>query len=178
MDIILELGGNAARLYKVIELAEEHTSAEVIVSSEGSPDHVVGLLRGAGINDDRFLLDFNAWDTVTNFTETVKLIKSFKPKNLYVVTDQFHMKRSMAIARAVYFLSGIRIIPSPYMGSEPHAPENPKYVRDDRFRAWLWRLTGYLKYYPDVKERRMPGIRADQKKAEERGYPVTKMRTV
>jgi len=173
MDIILELGGNAARLYKVIELAEEHTCAEVIVSSEGSPDHVVSLLRGAGINDDRFLLDFKAWDTVTNFTETVKLIKSFKPKNLYVVTDQFHMKRSMAIARAVYFLSGIRIIPSPYMGSEPHDPENPKYVRDDRFRAWLWRLTGYLKYYPNVKEARMPQIEADEKRAKEAGYPVS-----
>ena len=173
MDIILELGGNAARLYKVIELAEEHTSAEVIVSSEGSPDHVVSLLRGAGINDDRFLLDFKAWDTVTNFTETVKLIKSFKPKNLYVVTDKFHMKRSMAIARAVYFLSGIKLIPCPYMGSEPHDPENPKYVRDDRFRAWLWRLTGYLKYYPNVKTARMPQILAAEKHAKAAGYPVS-----
>lgn len=173
MDIILELGGNAARLYKVLELASEYPEAKIIISSEGSPDHVVGLLRGAGINDERFLLDFKAWDTVTNFTETVKLIKSFHPKNLYVVTDQFHMKRSMAIATAVYFLSGMRIIPNPYMGSEPHDPENPKYVRDDRFRAWLWRLTGYLKYYPNVKEARMPQIEADEKHAKEAGYPVS-----
>ena len=173
MDVILELGGNAARLYKVLELAEENTSAEIIVSSESSPDRVVAMLRGAGINDDRFLLDFKAWDTVTNFTETVKLIKSFKPKNLYVVTDKFHMKRSMAIARAVYFLSGINLIPCPYMGSEPHDPENPKYVRDDRFRAWLWRLTGYLKYYPNVKEARMPQILADEKRAKEACYPVS-----
>lgn len=173
MDVILELGGNAARLYKVLELAEENTSAEIIISSEGSPDHVVGLLRGAGINDDRFLLDFKAWDTVTNFTETVKLIKSFKPKNLYVVTDQFHMKRSMAIANAVYFLSGIRIIPSPYMGSEPHDPEPGELIRDDRIRAWLWRLTGYLKYYPNVKAERMPQLLADEKRAKEAGYPVS-----
>jgi uncharacterized SAM-binding protein YcdF (DUF218 family) len=173
MDIILELGGNAARLYKVLELASEYPEAKIIISSEGSPDHVVGLLRGAGINDERFLLDFKAWDTVTNFTETVKLIKSFHPKNLYVVTDQFHMKRSMAIATAVYFLSGMRIIPSPYMGSEPHDPEDPKYVRDDRFRAWLWRLTGYLKYYPDVKAARMPQIEADERHSKEAGYPVS-----
>lgn len=173
MDVILELGGNAARLYTVLELAEEETSAEVIISSEGSPDYVVAMLRGAGINDDRFLLDFKAWDTVTNFTETVKLIKSFKPKNLYVVTDKFHMKRSLAIAHAVYFLSGIRIIPSPYMGSEPHDPENPKYVRTDRFRAWLWRLTGYLKYYPDVKNARMPQLLADEEHSKQAGYPVS-----
>lgn len=173
MNLILELGGNPARLYRVIELARQYPDAKVIISSEGSPDHVVGLLRGAGIPDDRFILDFKAWDTVTNFTHTLQLAKSYAPGIIYVVTDQFHMKRAMAIATAVYFLSGMRIIPSPYMGSEPHDPEDPKYVRDDRFRAWLWRLTGYLKYYPDVKAARMPQLEADERHSKEAGYPVS-----
>ena len=175
MDVILELGGNINRLYKVLELAEQYPQAKIVVSSEGGPDRCVAILRGAGITDDRFLFDFNAWDTVTNFTNTLKLIKSFRPKNVYVVTDKFHMKRSMAIANAVFFLSFIKLIPCPYMGSEPHDPENPKYVRDDRFRAWLWRLTGHLKYYPNVKDARMPGIGRDHEICVEQKYPVTKL---
>ena len=175
MDVILELGGNASRLYKVLELAELHPQAKIVISSEGSPDRVVSMLRGAGIKDDRFVFDFNAWDTVTNFTNTIKLIKSFRPKRVYVVTDKFHMKRSMGIAQAVFFLSGIKLIASCYLGSEPHAPEDPHLVRTDRFRAWLWRLTGYLKFYPHVKDARMPGIRRDHEICVEQHYPVTHM---
>jgi len=34
-------------------------------------------------------------------------------------------------------------------------------------------LTGYLKYYPNVKEARMPQLLADEKRAKEAGYPVS-----
>ena len=176
MDVILELGGNTCRLYKAVELAEEYPLAKIVVSSEGNPDRCISILRAAGISDDRFIFDYNAWDTVTNFVGTLKLVKSFKPKNVYVVTDKFHMKRSMAIARGIYFLSFIKLIPSPYLGSEPHDPEPTKYVRIDRFRAWLWRLTGHLKYFKQVKHTRMPSILSDHQTCVDEGYPVTLMR--
>ena len=176
MDVILELGGNTRRLYKAVELADQYPQAKIVVSSEGNPDRCISILRGAGIRDDRFVFDFNAWDTVTNFIGTLNLIKSFRPKKVYVVTDKFHMKRSMAIARGVFFLSFIKLIPCPYMGSEPHDPEPAKYIRMDRYRAWLWRLTGHLKYFPHVKEDRMPTIRDDHQICVEENYPVTKMR--
>ena len=173
MNLILELGGNPARLYRVIELARQYPDAKVIISSEGSPDHVVGLLRGAGIPDDRFILDFKAWDTVTNFTHTLQLAKSYAPGTIYVVTDQFHMKRAMAIAKAVYFLRGIKLVAEPYMGSEPHPPESEELVRYDRRRSWLWRLTGYLKYDKAVKDQRMPALLADEQHSRQQGYPVS-----
>ena len=172
MDVILELGGNPARLYRVLELANQYPDAKIVVSSESSPEHVVGLLRGSGITDDRFILDFKAWDTVTNFTKTLKLICSYKPKKLYVVTDKFHMRRSIAIATAVYFLRGIKVIAEPYLGSEPHPPESDELVRYDRNRSYLWRLTGYLQYIQSIKDQRMPGIEADERRAKEQGYPV------
>lgn len=174
MEVILELGGNPSRIYRVIELAQQYPSAQIVISSEGSPDLVVGLLRGAGITDARFILDFKAWDTVTNFTHTLQLVRSYVPGTLYVVTDQFHMKRAMAIARAVYFLRGIKVVPVPYMGSEPHPPESGELIRYDQMRSWIWRLTGYLQYDKAVKDQRMPGIEADEQHARQQGYPVSK----
>lgn len=170
MDIILELGGNVNRMNKAIELAKVHPDTLIIVSSEGVPDVVVSLVDNAGISRDRLLLDYNAWDTVTNFTATYKLIKSFEPKKLYVVTDKFHMRRSMAIADAVYFRRGVELIPSPYESTHPEEPI--KLVIEDFLRASLWRTTGYLFYDPAVKDQRMPGIEADKRYAISKKYPV------
>ena len=175
MDVILELGGNASRMKTAIALAKIYPDAQIIISSEGNPVGVNDMLEAAGISEDKYIFDYNAWDTVTNFTKTLQLVKSYKPQNVYVVTDQFHMRRSMAIARAVYVLQGINLHPVPYLGTTSKDSEDEHLVKTDRFRAWLWRLTGYLKYYPDVKQRRMPGIIADQNKCMEMGYPVTKL---
>ena len=170
MDVILELGGNVNRMNKAIKLAKVHPDTLIIVSSEGVPDVVVSLVDNAGISRDRLLLDYNAWDTVTNFTATYKLIKSFEPKKLYVVTDKFHMRRSMAIADAVYFRRVVELIPSIYESTHPVEPI--KLVIEDFLRASLWRTTGYLFYDPAVKDQRMPGIEADKRYAISKKYPV------
>jgi len=174
MDVILELGGNIARMDTALQQCKKCPSAKLIVSSEGSPDAVMQKVNDAQVSWDRVLLDFNAWDTVTNFTKTVGLVRSFQPHSVYVVTDEFHMKRAMAIARAVYFLHGIRLVPVPHPSEKKN--ESRKLVRQDRFRAWLWRLTGYLKYWPDVLEQRWPSLVRDQQVAESRMYPVTEQR--
>ena len=175
MDVIFELGGTPSRMKTAIALAKIYHDAQIIISSEGNPVGVNDMLEAADISEDKYIFDYNAWDTVTNFTKTLQLVKSYKPENVYVVTDQFHMRRSMAIARAVYVLQGINLHPVPYLGTTSRGSEDDHLVKTDRFRAWLWRLTGYLKYYPDVKQARMPGIIADQNKCMEMGYPVTKL---
>jgi len=175
MDVILELGGNTSRMKTAIALAKIYPDAQIIISSEGNPVGVNDMLEAAGISEDKYIFDYNAWDTVTNFTKTLQLVKSYKPQNVYVVTDQFHMRRSMVIARAVYVLQGINLHPVPYLGTTSKGSEDDYLVKTDCLRAWLWRLTGYLKYSPDVKQRRMPGIIADQNKCMEMGYPVTKL---
>jgi len=175
MDVILELGGNTSRMKTAIALAKIYPDAQIIISSESNPVGVNDMLEAAGISEDKYIFDYNAWDTVTNFTKTLQLVKSYKPQNVYVVTDQFHMRRSMVIARAVYVLQGINLHPVPYLGTTSKGSEDDYLVKTDCLRAWLWRLTGYLKYSPDVKQRRMPGIIADQNKCMEMGYPVTKL---
>jgi uncharacterized SAM-binding protein YcdF (DUF218 family) len=174
MDVILCLGGNTSRLYAAIDLFKKHPNSKIVVSSEGNPDLVVSLLDRAGVPRNQFILDFQAWDTVTNFTKTKKLVLSYKPRALCIVTDKFHMRRSMAIAQAVYWLNDIQLVPIPYMGSEPHPPEDKWLVRTDRLRAWLWRLTGYLYFYPKVKKQRMPDYEAELKYSIRNGYPVNR----
>jgi hypothetical protein len=174
MDVILELGGNVNRMQTVKQLATENKTAKIIVSSESPPTAVVDILSSAGIGYERFLLDFNAWDTVTNFTETVKLIKLYQPRRLFIVTDYFHMRRAMAIAKPVYALSGIKLVPVPFMGGDIHYKEPLKLILEDAGRAWVWRLTGKLIYDQTVKDQRMPGINADKQLAISKGYPVTR----
>ena len=150
--LILHLGGNLSRADKAIELANDNPDALILISSEGGD--AVQYYLDRGISSDRVFNDTMAWDTVTNFTATFKRIrKTFKPDVLYVVTDGFHMKRSMRIADAVYFLSGVKLVPS--ISSPVDRKEKPSYVKDDTIRAWVWKLLGILLYWKDVREQRM-----------------------
>jgi uncharacterized SAM-binding protein YcdF (DUF218 family) len=139
---IMELGGNPNRLQKVIELAAQYPDAPIVISSEAPAQQVIAIMDGAGISRSRWTLDYTAWDTVTNFTCTLPLLRKLNTDKVLVVTDGFHMKRAMRIATAVYFNNGIEPV------AEPSSPvdhkEDPKLVRFDTARAWLWRATGQL----------------------------------
>lgn len=173
MNIILELGGNVDRMKTVRALATQYQDAKIIISSEIPCQEAVENLTNYGIEYNRFLLDYAAWDTVTNFTETYGLIKSYKPDKIYIVTDKFHMQRSMAIASAVYFLDDILLVPCPYMGGDLNYKEPFKLVLEDFGRAAVWKLTKKLIYDKAVKDQRWPSIRAEKAKAISLGYPVT-----
>ena len=101
--VILELGGNINRLDTALELAKKHPDALIIISSEGNPAGCLAKLKAAGIPKDRFILDYQAWDTVTNFTKTFPIICGNKIQELYIVTDLFHIPRSKAICESAYF---------------------------------------------------------------------------
>jgi uncharacterized SAM-binding protein YcdF (DUF218 family) len=159
---ILELGGNINRLDTVLELVKQHPDALIIISSEGDPAGCLAKLKAAGIPKDRFILDYNAWDTVTNFTTTLPIIRDQEIDELYVVTDLFHIPRSRSICEAIYFGRGV------LRSYVPHGTDDHKEpIWYDTFRALLWRFTGHLLYDEKVKEQRMPGIEADAKLEEE-----------
>ena len=151
---ILELGGNPARLQKVIELAAQYPEANIVISSEAPAQQVIGIMDAAGIPHGRWILDYTAWDTVTNFTCTLPILKRSNTDTVFVVTDGFHMKRAMRIADAVYFKSGITPIAQP--SSPVDHNEDPKLVRLDTARAWLWRATNQLLADQKVYDDRMP----------------------
>ena len=167
--LILHLGGGMDRANKCIELAKIHPDAMILVSSEGG--NSIEYYAERGIDPNRVFLDNTAWDTVTNFTHTYRRIKKeFKVEKVLVVTHDFHMTRSMAIANAVYWMRGITPIACPSGGPDAYAsnPDVPPYeepgniVSDDTIRAWVWRLTGLLFYWKSVRDAR-PGIGSPKK---------------
>jgi len=159
---ILELGGNINRLDTALDLFKQYPDALIIISSEGDPKGCIEKLKAAGVPRDQFILDYQAWDTVTNFTTTYSLIRKYRIKELYVVTDLFHIPRSKAICETVYFGCNIK---KDYV---PHGSNNHKEpIWYDRKRSIVWKLFGILLYDKKVKDQRMPAIQADSKLAEE-----------
>ena len=144
MKVILELGGNpAVRAPFAVNLLAETPDAHLIFSTDENPALCVQLLKDKGLfGSGRYTFDYRAWDTVSNFTATKELVMGYKPSELYVVTDGYHMPRAMAIATAVYSLSGVTITPKP--ASSGGNPEPQNLIEADKARAWGWRSTGQL----------------------------------
>ncbi len=156
--IIIELGGSTHRINKTIEVYHKNPDALILISTEGNPQLCLDMLKKGKVPESNYIFDFNAWDTVTNFTETYKFIRSKGTKQLYVVTDRFHMKRSMTIAQNVYLLTGVEIIPCESLEGNLKRVESDKLISDDFKRSLLWRTTGFLWYDKKTKEERMPDI--------------------
>jgi uncharacterized SAM-binding protein YcdF (DUF218 family) len=153
--VIIELGGNpAGRTPKAIELAVQMPDAFLFFSTVEDPALCVNLCKENGISPDRYYLDYLAWDTVTNFTTSVNRILSYGCKELYIVTDGFHMRRSMSIATAVYFKKGVKLVPS--QSSPADHQESKELVILDTARAWLYRFTNQILADQTVYDDRMP----------------------
>lgn len=142
MHIILCLGGDFNRNRIAAALACGETGAKVLVSSEGSPASCASIYAEYGVEPSRVFYDYHAWDTVTNFTETYSWIKQQGCTKLTVVTDDFHMKRSLVIARNVYAFRPVEI--AYQKRPTDRGPEPEGYVGWDRLRSLWWRLTGQV----------------------------------
>lgn len=152
--VIISLGGNISRVDTAIKVANEYSKSFLLISSEGDPERCFKKINDAGLDFSRVSIDYSAWDTVTNFTNTKKVIESLDPDELIVVTDGFHMLRAMTIARIVYFRSKIKVI------AYPHSPkshdESKMLVLLDMFRSIIFSITGQTLYDQKVYDSRMP----------------------
>lgn len=151
--VILELGGNITRMDKAIELTKANPLSYLIVSSEGDPLQCLQKVKDAGLDPSRLILDYTAWDTVTNFTNTKRIVDSLAPDQLLVVTDGFHMLRSITIARLVYFGSRTEVIECE--SSPRDRGEDLKLVILDTVRALISRVTGQTFYNQKVYDHRI-----------------------
>lgn len=152
-DVILHLGGNIKRLEETIRQAQLHPTARIIISSEGAIQEVVNQLKKAGIERGRVVLNPLAYDTPGNFTTTMQDVRRAGAKRVYVVTDAFHMKRSMALANACYCGMGIQPIACPYNGS-PMYEEPAGWTVGGVAAVMLWRATGIVYVEPKLKNAR------------------------
>ena len=99
---------------------------------------------------------------MTNFALTFDLIKNqIGAKRLLVVTDKFHMERSMMIATKIYFMTGVELESHPYTGGNLARKESIGHKLRDALRGITWRFTGVVFYHRPVYDKRIAWLKAD-----------------
>jgi uncharacterized SAM-binding protein YcdF (DUF218 family) len=139
---ILVLEGRTQRIRFAAEFAQKHTNLPIWVS--GNPDGQRTnqfIFQEAGIDAQRVHYDFCAIDTVTNFTCTVRDFRTRQIRHIYVITSDYHMTRSLAIAYIVLGSRGIIATPLA-VPSADYPVESPLRTVRDCVRSLVWLVTG------------------------------------
>ncbi len=138
---LLVLGGALEREEFAAEFARNHPHLQIWVSGGSNPEYAEWVFSKAGIDLERVHLDYQAQDTVTNFTTLVDQLKSEGIESVYLITSDDHMRRAQVIGEIVLGSRGISFKPLPVpSGRSPEPIE--KAIRDGA-RAILWLTTGY-----------------------------------
>ncbi|USR93163.1 YdcF family protein [Phormidium yuhuli AB48] len=138
---VLVLGGSPEREVFAADFARTHPELEVWVSGGSNPEYAEWVFAEAGIPRQRFYLNYDAVDTVTNFTTLVDKLRSQEIRSVYLITSDYHMRRASAIGEIV--LGSRDISFRPVSIPSEFAPEPiDKSIRDG-VRALVWLATGY-----------------------------------
>lgn len=141
---VLVLGGSTKLLERekfTADFANKHPHIPIWITGGSPPRYTKEVFIKAGVNTRRLYLDYQAVDTVTNFTTLVDDLEAKGIKSVYLITSDFHMPRACVIGEIVLGSRGIDFkavsVPSK-ITSEPIG----KVIRDGA-RAMLWVVTGY-----------------------------------
>ncbi|MCT7980151.1 YdcF family protein [Laspinema olomoucense] len=138
---LLVLGGALEREEFAAEFARKNPHLKIWVSGGSNPEYAEWVFSQAGIDLERVHLDYQAQDTVTNFTTLVDQLKSQGIESVYLITSDDHMRRAQVIGEIVLGSRGISFKPLPVpSGRSPEPIE--KAIRDGA-RAILWLTTGH-----------------------------------
>lgn len=137
---VLVLGGATERERFAAEFAQKHPELPVWVSSGSNPEYAEWVFTEAGIDPTRIHLDYQAVDTVTNFTTLADSFKTHDIRSVYVITSDYHMRRAQVIGEIVLGSRGIDV--QPIIVPSGRSPEPIKKVVRDAARSVLWVVTG------------------------------------
>ncbi|MDJ0519861.1 MAG: YdcF family protein [Trichodesmium sp. MO_231.B1] len=138
---LLVLGGAIEREVFAAEFARQHPHLDIWVSSGTNPEYAEWLFSQAGISQTRLHLDYDAVDTVTNFTTIVDKLESQGITSVYLVTSDDHMRRAAVIGQIILGSRGITFKPLPVPSGR--SPEPIEKVIRDGIRGIVWLTTGY-----------------------------------
>ncbi len=141
---ILVLGGSTERLERekfTAKFAHNHPSIPIWISGGSPKIPTKQVFAKQGVDLKRLHLDYDAVDTVTNFTTLVDELEARGINKVYLVTSDYHMRRASVIGEIILGSRGIdfKAVPVP-SGSTPEPIE--KSVRDG-VRSIVWLATGY-----------------------------------
>lgn len=141
---VLVLGGSSKRLERekfAANFAKKYPNIPIWITGGSPPDYTKKVFAKAGVNLSRLHLDYEAVDTVTNFTTIVDDLQDKKIKSVYLITSDFHMRRARVVGEIILGTRDISLKPiSVPSRTDPEPIE--KVVRDG-FRAIVWVGTGY-----------------------------------
>ncbi|BAY19466.1 hypothetical protein NIES21_53280 [Anabaenopsis circularis NIES-21] len=143
-EAVLVLGGSTKKLERekfTAEFVRKHPNLPIWISGGSPPRYTRKVFVKAGIDPKRLHLDYEAVDTVTNFTSLVDDLKAHGIKRVYLITSDFHMRRASVIGEIVLGSRGIDFQPVSVPSESPPEPLE-KSIRDGA-RALMWVATGY-----------------------------------
>lgn len=140
-DAIFVLGGATERERFAAKFARQHPDLPIWVSSGSPKDYARRVFAKAGIDKSRVHLDYQAVDTVTNFTSLVDKFQAERFDSVYLITADYHMRRARVIGEIVFGSRGIKILPVSIPTGKP-SETREKCLRDGA-RAILWVATGH-----------------------------------
>ncbi|MCC5897394.1 MAG: YdcF family protein [Phormidium sp. BM_Day4_Bin.17] len=138
---VLVLGGSPDREVFAADFARTHPELTVWVSGGSNPEYAEWVFAEAGIPRQRFYLNYDAVDTVTNFTTLVDKLRSQEIRSIYLITSDYHMRRASAIGEIVLGSRDISFRPVAIPSGLAPEPID-KSIRDG-VRALVWLATGY-----------------------------------
>ena len=136
---ILTLGGGPQRELFTAAFAKPRPQLEIWISTGQEPLKARTIFAQNGIDNRRVHLDYQAVDTVTNFTSLVDEFKACGLHHLYLITSDYHMPRAKAVAMIVLGSRGITFTPVEVRSFRPPEPVWQQYR--DVSRALLWLVT-------------------------------------
>ncbi len=140
-DAIFVLGGATERERFAAQFATQHPELPIWVSSGSPKDYARRVFAKAGVEKSRVHLDYQAVDTVTNFTSFVDKFEAEGIDSVYLITSDYHMRRARVIGEIVIGTRGIKIFPVSIPTGK--SPEPTKKCLRDGARAILWVTTGH-----------------------------------
>jgi uncharacterized SAM-binding protein YcdF (DUF218 family) len=139
-DAILVLGGSEDREIFSAKFAKQHPNLPVWISSGAPREYAERVFEKTGVGLQRLNLDYQAVDTVTNFTSIADRLRQKNVRSVYLITSDYHMRRAQIIGEIVLGSRGINIQPVAIPSNQSEEPLS-KAVRDGG-RAVLWVTTG------------------------------------
>ena len=141
--VALVLGGAPEREQFAAQFAKAHPNVRIWVSSGSNPEYARWVFDQADVPNEQWALDYQAVDTVTNFTTLVDKLESRQIDQVYLITSDYHMRRASVVAQIVLGSKGINF--KPVAIPTEHEPQRPETLaRDvrDGMRSLLWVVTG------------------------------------
>jgi len=141
--VALVLGGAPEREQFAAQFAKAHPNVRIWVSSGSNPEYARWVFDQANVPNEQWALDYQAVDTVTNFTTLVGKLKTRQIDQVYLITSDYHMRRASVVAQIVLGSRGINFKPVAIpTKDEPERPETLARDVRDGMRSLFWVVTG------------------------------------